>query len=271
MYYDDAAQAYRFLEAAPLPNSWSRVQCGDLDLYQHASGIANRVRLSSPAALAASYDLTLPAALPGSTLIMQMSAAGAITASNTIANAVVMSSSLAVGTALTVGTTLGVTGLITATAGATCAANTDVTVSGTGRHKHGTQFRTVAAADFIGNSMSFIGGAAGGYTVSTAGTTCFIPIAFVEGETINLCTIDYYGDGAADITSFLIYQVTAAGTVSVVSDVGLTATNPGATWTTSSDIVTATFSPPAGASLWAEVVVSATNIRLKNLRIGYSF
>ena len=237
---------------------YAKMDSADLRIYEFkahpAAGVpTNFVGLASPAALAASYTLTMPAALPGSTSVALVSAAGAVTVSNTIPNALTLSA------------------LLTASAGVTCAANTDVTVSGTGRHKHGTQFRTVAAADFFGNSMSFIGGAAGGYTVSTAGTTCFIPIAFVEGETINLCTIDYYGDGAADITSFLIYQVTAAGTVSVVSDVGGGVTNPSAAWVTSSDIVTATITPPAGASLWAEVVVSATNIRLKNLRTGYSF
>ena len=67
-----------------------------------------------------------------------MSSAGAVTANNTIANAVAMSASL------TVGTTLGVTGLITASAGLTASANQDVTISGTGRFKHGSIIRTVS-------------------------------------------------------------------------------------------------------------------------------
>ena len=86
LYYDDANQTYRFLEAAPSPNSWSRVAAGDIDLYEHASGITNRVRLQSPSALAASYAVTFPAALPGSTLLQQVSATGVTTWSNTIAN-----------------------------------------------------------------------------------------------------------------------------------------------------------------------------------------
>lgn len=94
LYYDDAAEAYRFLEAAPSPNDWSRVACGDLDLYEHASGIANRVRLSSPAALAASYALTFPAAAPGSTLAVQCSSAGALSFSNTFAGAMVAQAGL---------------------------------------------------------------------------------------------------------------------------------------------------------------------------------
>lgn len=64
LYYDDAADTYRFLSAAPLPNVWSSVSAGDIDLYEKASGITNRVRLKSPAALAASYTVTLPAAVP---------------------------------------------------------------------------------------------------------------------------------------------------------------------------------------------------------------
>lgn len=82
LYYDDANQTYRFLEAAPLPNNWSRVACGDLDLYEHASGITNRVRLASPAALAGSYTVTWPAAVPAATSYLQMSSAGVLTASN---------------------------------------------------------------------------------------------------------------------------------------------------------------------------------------------
>lgn len=83
-YYDDANKTYRALRTAPLPNFWASVSAGDVDLYEKASGITTRVRLSSPAALAASYALTFPAALPASTLLVQCSAAGVITFSNTV-------------------------------------------------------------------------------------------------------------------------------------------------------------------------------------------
>lgn len=106
-YYDDANKDYRALQSAPLPNVWASLSCGNLDLYEKASGIANRVRLSSPSALAASYALTFPAALPASTALVQVSSAGVMTFTNTIVEDV------------------------------TLAANKSVTVSGTGAYKHG--------------------------------------------------------------------------------------------------------------------------------------
>lgn len=84
--YSDADDAYTFREAAGLAQPWSLVSCGSVDIHEDGAFTGNnRVRLSSPAALAASYALTLPAALPGSTQLLQVSSAGAITASNTLA------------------------------------------------------------------------------------------------------------------------------------------------------------------------------------------
>jgi hypothetical protein len=114
-YYDDANEVYRALNAAPLPNDWARVAMGDLDLYENGSGITTRVRLSSPAALAGSYALTFPAALPAATRVLQVSSAGAISAGGAIAS----------------------DGLITASAGLTAGVDQHVTVSGTGIFKHG--------------------------------------------------------------------------------------------------------------------------------------
>ena len=118
-YYDDAGKVYRALQSAPTPNVWASVAAGDIYLYEKASGISNKITLKSPAALAASYTLTLPGALPGSTLLMQVSSSGVVTFSNTVASAATFS------------------GLITASAGVTAAANQHVTVSGTGEYKHG--------------------------------------------------------------------------------------------------------------------------------------
>lgn len=78
LYYDDSTETYRFLEAAPLPNDWSRVACGDLDLYEHDVSIATRVRLKSPAALATNYDVTFPAAVPSVAAYVRMSTAGVL-------------------------------------------------------------------------------------------------------------------------------------------------------------------------------------------------
>lgn len=61
--FSDANNAYLFQQQGA-PRPWAIMQCGDLDIFQAAASIVNRVKLKSPAALAASYDLTLPTALP---------------------------------------------------------------------------------------------------------------------------------------------------------------------------------------------------------------
>lgn len=56
------------------------IDCSDIRLFQKSAGITNAVKLKSPAALAASYTLTFPDALPGSTSMLMVSSTGAITA-----------------------------------------------------------------------------------------------------------------------------------------------------------------------------------------------
>lgn len=108
--FDDATDSYWFQQQGS-PRPWARLRAGDLDLYETAASITNRVRLRSPAALAASYALTMPSALPGSTLLVQVDSSGNISLSNTIVNDVALSGN------------------------AVLAANKSVTVSGTGRYK----------------------------------------------------------------------------------------------------------------------------------------
>lgn len=202
VYYDDSAQAYRFLEAAPSPNSWSRVQCGDLDLYEHASGIANRVRISSPVGLAASYALTLPAALPGSTSILQVSSAGAITASNTVGNAVTFSALTTHNNGITVAT--GAANL-TSASGIGLPTRKLVLSAGLGYVYSGSATLT---------SGAFSGGAAG---------QAHIPIPLHEGDRINKIVVSLKR-GAGTLTFNLkriqyatITTVSGSGTLSVAS------------------------------------------------------
>lgn len=151
-YYDDAAKSYLALQLAPAPNVWASLSAGDIDLYEKTSGSATRVRLSSPAALAASYAVTFPAALPGSTLLTQVSSTGVMTWSNTVANAATFSSAVTFSVSPVFSTT------VTFALGATMSANQNVTVSGTGKYVHGGEIMNVsplagtplaAAADFV--------------------------------------------------------------------------------------------------------------------------
>lgn len=63
--------------------AWARVWAKNFDIAAGATS-ANRVRLAYGGA--GSYTMTMPAALPGSTVAMQMSATGQVTASNTFAS-----------------------------------------------------------------------------------------------------------------------------------------------------------------------------------------
>jgi hypothetical protein len=57
------------------------IDCSDIRLFEKTAGVTNAVKLKSPASLAASYTLTFPDALPGSTSLLLVSSTGAITAS----------------------------------------------------------------------------------------------------------------------------------------------------------------------------------------------
>lgn len=83
--FDDATDRYLFQQQGN-PRPWAGIAVGNIDLYQQAASIVNKVTLKSPSALAGSYSVTWLAALPGSQVLMQIDNTGQITASNTIAN-----------------------------------------------------------------------------------------------------------------------------------------------------------------------------------------
>lgn len=202
--YDDASDTYRLRQqVGAAVRQYGRAAVADLDLYEYkASGSTpvptNRVRLSSPAALAASYALTFGAALPGSTSIAQVSSAGAITYSNTVANALTLSSSLSVGT------TLGVTGLITASAGLTASANQHVIVSGSGRFKHGDlTYQRAVSGGFITNG-TFTYTDAGVWDADVVNATIDYPVDIPVGARFKSASFTLDNTGVGTITCSLI-------------------------------------------------------------------
>lgn len=240
-YYDDATETYLALQAAPGPNVWAALASGDIDLYEKASGIANRVRLSSPNTLAASYKVTFPAAVPGSTAIVSMAATGDLTASNTIANAVTMSA------------------LTTFSAGATGANNQHFTVQGTGRYKHGTLTKNVNAQAGYGSW-----GTGSGYVVSLASSTWYLAVPFDEGERLISFSFRRFGDGAVDLT----YEVNAYDTSGVKTTLATaTVNNVGAAWATESAGSSHTFA--SGSCLVLEFAANAANCQIGNVSLSY--
>lgn len=182
--FDDAGDRYTFKQNAA--TGWARLACGDVRLFETGTSESVFVGLAAPAALAASFTVTMPLAAPaattivqmdssgnlsvplsppGSTSMLQMSSAGVLSASNTVANAATFSTSISTPTiagtpnftgAVTMASTLGVTGLITATAGATAAANQHVTVSGTGVFKHGTRTLSIPVTDLVADTTTAV-------------------------------------------------------------------------------------------------------------------
>lgn len=94
--FDDATDSYWFQQqVGAAVRQYARMRSADVDLYEFkanpAAGVpTNRVRLASPTALAASYALTMPTALPSvsSTVLMsnsgQLSTGGAMSAAGTL-------------------------------------------------------------------------------------------------------------------------------------------------------------------------------------------
>lgn len=262
--FDDATDSY-WLQQQGSPRPWARARVGDVDIYETAASIVNRVRLSSPAALAASYALTFPAALPGSTSVLQVSSAGAITASNTIANAVTMSSTA------TVGSTLGVTGLITATAGLTAAVNQHLTVSGTGRLKHGAMELVVPAADFQAltpGSTEALN--SNGYWVFAAppNDTVEAPVRLPVGARILSVTWSANNGGSGSSFTLNLKKRTNAGVTSTVD--GGTAGGSGTGFTTfARSSINATLA--TGEAWWLEFQAGATAHQMASAAISYDY
>ena len=69
--YDDATRSY-WLQQEGSPRPWASMRVGNVDIYQAAASITQRVRLQSPNALAASYALTLPPAAPATGLVQPL-------------------------------------------------------------------------------------------------------------------------------------------------------------------------------------------------------
>jgi hypothetical protein len=104
--YVESDNAYTFKKTGS-PRPWSDIRAGNIDIYETATTASTRVRMASPSALASSYVVTWPAAVPAGKRLVQSSSAGTLTFENT-----------------------GVTSI-------TMAADADVTVSGTGDFPHG--------------------------------------------------------------------------------------------------------------------------------------
>jgi hypothetical protein len=237
--YDDATKAYTHKQGGG--TTWARIYSGELRILETGTSESFYTGIAANAALASSYTLTLPAALPGSTQLVQMSSAGQMSFSNTVAN------------------------LITASAGVTCAADQHVTVSGTGAYKHGDMERTISPLGYRFTANASYG--TGPVQVASSGaTTLHASIPMKVGERIKGISLARFGNGSADITSIDVYRTTAAG---VDTNIGTTSeTNPSAAWADTTINLTDT-TIATGDSISLIVVINASGIAMGNIRITY--
>ena len=79
--YDDSNDRYTFKQEGTKP--WARIACGPVRIFEYNTLETVYVELAVDAALASSYTITLPAAVPGAAALVQISAAGVVSFSNT--------------------------------------------------------------------------------------------------------------------------------------------------------------------------------------------
>jgi hypothetical protein len=254
--FDDASDAYWFNQQVGTGvRQFAKMRCADLSLFEFkavAAGPpvpAQAVTLKSPTALAAGYALTMPGALPGSTLLQQVDSTGQMIWSNTVPNAVTLSG------AVTASSTLVATGLITANGGVTAGANQNVTVSGTGDLKHGSRVKLISfAAFYLDTSPASL---TNDSIQSNNLFACVADIGLDVGDRIT--RIDVYvrdnATGPTQITAAFKSLTMATGTAAVIASV-LSAAN-GTDQTLSMTGLSQTVA--AGVSLYIRCVQSAAN------------
>lgn len=84
--FDDANDRYTFKQNSA--TGWARLASGEVRIYETGTSESVYVGHAAAAALAASYTVTWPAALPGSTALVQVSSTGIVSFSNTVASAI---------------------------------------------------------------------------------------------------------------------------------------------------------------------------------------
>ena len=223
--YDDANDRYTFKQQS---GTWARLASGPVRIFEFNTTETVYVELAVAAALASSYTATFPAALPVGDSFMQISSAGAITFSPTVAFASTFSATLTATALITSNTAITTTGsgtmtsagLITASAGLTCAAGQSVTVSGAGVYKHGSKTRIIGGAawqEVVAGAPTSTRNAGGGTFVSSitsaAGVSVFVMTVPVHDfERITDISFWRHGDGAVDITNAEVFISSNDGT-----------------------------------------------------------
>jgi hypothetical protein len=218
--YVDANKDY-LLQQQGSPRPWAGLETGDIKLFQKAASISNAVTLKSPAALAASYTMTMPTGLPGSTSVLAITNAGVISGG--------------------------------------MPANADVTVSGTGSFKHGTKTTSAnfigSLANVSAGSVSTTGGSVGALMANNTIFRYPVPAVPQHARIVNVTVYFDSAAGRNDCTVTLDQTSAADPATRTFSATGLTLTPSG---TALSKVSGANLQATAGRQYWLNISNSLT-------------
>jgi hypothetical protein len=230
--YEAANQRYRMWQIKT-PQTWAKLATGEIQLHETGASITNRVVLKSPTALAASYNLTLPPATPASAQLLQMDAAGAVTANNTLAQPVTLTAAATL--------TGGIANNVSLAAGATAAVNQSITVSGTGRYKHGEMKLAYSALDFTAATAAALDVSTQWFAATAVPASFVCPVRLPSGARIT--SVDYAWRRSAGTVSASVSMYDASfGNALVISSTVTSLTTGSAIVVTSSGALNYTIS-----------------------------
>ena len=227
--YDDAGKRYTFKEGTGDSNGWARLAAGSLRLIEFNTTESVYVGQSAPAALAASYDMTWPTALPAATGLVQIDNTGQI--------------SVASGNALP--------------------ANQSITVSGTGLYKHGTQTLLLPLKGILsGASPSAVA-----ITAGATDPAC-VPFVLPVGARI-LRTRAIITDNVTGPTTLKVGLMTWDGNTASASNFGTVSAGTGALQTVQSAAMTVTTVTGSDYYVEVTVNAGAAACSIKSIEVDY--
>lgn len=225
--YDDAVKRYTFKQGGG--TTWAKTQSGGLRLVEFGSSETVFVEQLCPAALAGSYTMTWPTALPGSQVLVQVDSAGQLAFSNSLA------------------------------------ANASITLSGTGDLKHGD--RTFSLSAVGGQQISgTMTRDSGGTVTSTSSATIGWMLPIRVGDRVKSVTFAGFGDGAVDATVELFKVTTTGGTSTYATT---TVTNAPSGWNDFTATAGSPTALPSTDSIFLRISCGAGTFAITNIRLVY--
>jgi hypothetical protein len=233
--YDDANDRYTFKQQSGGAKPWARIASGPIRIFEFNTTETVYVEQIAPGALAASYTVTWPLAVPAAKTLVQCSSAGVLTFENTGIKAITMDT------------------------------DEHITVVGNGRYKHGDLIKTFHAHGIQSTNDSDSVTRTGGYTLLGGANNYFLPLnGFDVGERIKSIAIDVFGDGSVDCD--ITFRKMNLGTETV--DTTHTVTNQAASWAVSTYNVTDTV-VASGDSFELQFSPNAAAFRVGSVSVTY--